>query len=107
MSRLAQSGEIEVDSIHYGWELRHDAGAPSPFANAQGASVSVFLPERKNKELVIDFDIEDPFFTRPRPKREFETRLIACTRGALAQGWNPEARGKPFRVTAAEAEEAS
>ena len=104
MSRLPASGEIELDSVRYAWEVRHLAGAPSPYAGAQGTSVSVFLPERKNKELVIDFAVADPFFERPKTKRELESRLIPCVRGALAQGWNPEARGKPYRVDAADVE---
>jgi len=104
MSRLPASGEIEVESVRYTWEVRHLAGAPTPYNNAQGTSVSVALPGGKTKELVIDFAIEDPFFERPKSKRELESRLIPCVRGALASGWNPEARGKPYRVDAAEVE---
>jgi hypothetical protein len=105
MSSLPSSGEIEVDSVRYGWAVRHLQGAPGPYANAQGTSASVFLPGRKNKELVIDFAVEDPFFERPKSAREFEARLIPCVRGALALGWNPEARGKPYRVDAADVEQ--
>jgi hypothetical protein len=104
MSRLPTSGEIEVESVRYSWEVRHLAGAPTPYNNAQGTSVSVALPGGKTKELVVDFAIEDPFFERPKSRREFEARLIPCVRGALAQGWDPEARGKPYRVDAAEVE---
>jgi hypothetical protein len=107
MSRLPPSGEIELDAVRYAWEVRHIAGAPSPYNNAQGTSVSVALPGGKTKELVIDFAIADPFFERPKSKRELESRLIPCVRGALAQGWNPEARGKPYRVEAADVEGAA
>jgi hypothetical protein len=104
MSRLPASGEIELDSVRYVWVVRHLAGSPSPYNNAQGASVSIALPGGKTRELVIDFAIGDPFFERPKSKRELESRLIPCVRGALASGWNPEARGKPYRVDAAEVE---
>lgn len=104
MSRLPASGEIELDSVRYVWAVRHLAGSPSPYNNAQGTSVSVALPGGKTRELVIDFAIADPFFERPKSKRELESRLIPCVRGALASGWNPEARGKPYRVDAAEVE---
>jgi hypothetical protein len=104
MSRLPPVGEIEIDSIRYAWEVRHLAGSPSPYNNAQGTSVSVALPGGNTKKLVIDFAVADPFFERPKSKRELESRLIPCVRGALTQGWNPEARGKPYRVEAADVE---
>ena len=106
MSRLPASGEIEIDSVRYAWTVRHLADGPSPFNNPRGTSISVSLPGGNTKELVIDFAVEDRFFERPKSKRELESRLIPCIRGSLAAGWNPEARGKPYRVDAPDVERA-
>lgn len=104
MSRLPASGEIEIESVRYAWTVRHVASGGSPTNNPRGTSISVALPGGNTKELVIDFAVEDPFFERPKSRRELESRLIPCVRGALASGWDPEARGKPYRVDAGDVE---
>lgn len=104
MSRFETSGEIEVESIRYGWEVRHFSSASSMYSPAQGISACVYLPKKRGKELIVDFPPKDYFFVKPRSTREFEARLRKCVSGALALGWRPEARGKPFRVDAVQVE---
>ncbi|HVU25863.1 MAG TPA: hypothetical protein VHE13_17160 [Opitutus sp.] len=105
MSRFATSGEIEVESVRYGWEVRHFASASSMYAPVQGISACIYLPKKRGTELIVDFPPKDYLFVKPRSTREFEARLRKCVSGALAMGWNPEARGKPFRVDATHVEE--
>ena len=105
MSRFATSGEIEIGSVRYDWAVRHLASASSMYSPVQGISAGVRLQKKGGKELIVDFPPKDYFFVKPRSTREFEARLRKCVSGALALGWNPEARGKPFRVDAAQVEE--
>lgn len=105
MSRFATSGEIEVESIRYGWDVRHFASASSMYSPVQGISASIYLSKKRGRELIVDFAPKDYFFVKPRSTREFEARLRKCVTGARALGWNPESRGKPFRVDAAQVEE--
>jgi hypothetical protein len=105
MSRFAPSGEIEVDSVRYGWEVRHLSSASSAYFPVQGVSACVYLRKKKGKELIVDFPARDYFFVKPRSTREFEARLSKCVRGALSLGWKPEARGKALRVNATQVEE--
>ena len=104
MSRFATSGAIEVDSARYDWAVRLFASTSSMYSPVQGISASVRLQKKGGKELIVDFPPKDYFFVKPRSTREFEARLRRCVGGALALGWNPEARGKPFRIDAAQVE---
>lgn len=105
MSRFKDTGEFEINSIQYIWRVRHYAGASTAYENHRGISVSVSLKEKIAKELIIDFPVKDYFFsTRPKSTAEFKERLVKCVYGALELGWNPESKGKPFRVSSVDAE---
>lgn len=93
-------GTFKIDSVIYGWEVRHFAGSTSPYADAHGISVGVMLDGVTRKELVIDFPFKDYGFAKPRSMGVFEERIKKCAKFALAKGWDPESKGKPFRVGA-------
>jgi hypothetical protein len=94
------SGSFSLDSLRYTWEVRHFAGATSPYVDARGISVGVTLDGVTRKELIIDFPFKDYGFAKPRSMGVFEERIKKCARLALAKGWDPESKGKPFRADA-------
>lgn len=105
MSQSKHNGEFEINSIQYLWRVRHYAGASTAYENHRGISASISLKEKTAKELIIDFSVENYFFsTRPKSTAEFAERLIKCVYGALELGWKPESKGKPFRLSSTDAE---
>ncbi len=99
------SGSFNLDAQRFEWEVRHFAGSTSPYMDARGISVSVMLADMSRKELIIDFPFKDYGFAKPRSMGVFEERIKKCARFALAKGWDPESKGKPFRADAVWLEE--
>lgn len=104
MARFKTSGEFEVEFVRYVWKVRHYAGASTPYENLRGVSASVAIQGKNTKELIVDFPLEDYFFTKPKSTAVFERRLQRCVVGALELGWEPESRGKPYRVRSGDVE---
>jgi hypothetical protein len=103
MSAFTPLGEFELDGIRCEWFVRHYAGASNAYENHRGLSACVRVAGKQSKELIVDFDIGDYFFRKKPPSTvAFQSRLQECVRAALASGWKPESRGKPFRVNATE-----
>lgn len=107
MSRFLKTGEFEVDAVRYRWALHRYGGASSMYENHRGLSILVGIPGQRGRELIVDFPFRDYRFGRPKSNSEFEARLRRCVRGSRAMGWDPEARGKPFRIDASQAEKSA
>ncbi len=100
MSNPLPHGTFLVGGATYAWQIRYYAGATTPFMDARGMSVEVTLEGVNRKELIIDFAFKDYGFGKPRSINMVADRLKKCVPLALAKGWEPETKGKPFRVDA-------
>ncbi len=100
MANPLPKGTFVVNAATYAWEVRHYAGATTPFEDARGISVGVSLEGVSRKELIIDFPFKDYGFGKPRSLKMLEDRIRKCVPLALAKGWEPETKGKPLRMDA-------
>ena len=99
MSEFKPSGEFLIESARYEWNVRHYAGASTPYSNHCGLSASIRLQAEGSRELIVDFPIRGYFFSsKPKSAAEFEKRLREIIPHAIEAGWKPESRGKPFRL---------
>ncbi|MGH7973360.1 MAG: hypothetical protein ACREIC_31980 [Limisphaerales bacterium] len=103
MGKPAQKREVlTVDGTEYSWEHRHGCFFETN-VGLRGVSVSVCLHPAQTRELIVDFPFSE-FGMKTSPKNSVLVRhLTAAIRGALSAGWEPESRGKPFRLSVADA----
>lgn len=96
----APASTVSVDGIHYAWSFRH--GWLVWGKGIKAISVSVSLKPLRTRELILDFTVkvgnEDPAPAEARVARALEGAI----RSALAAGWDPESRGRAFRLEIAE-----
>jgi hypothetical protein len=91
-----QSGTLKVEGIEYFWEFRHATRFDSNVGLC-GPSVVVCLRPTQTRDLIIDFPYST-FDPKGKPRRAILMHhLTSVIRSALAIGWEPESRGKPFR----------
>ncbi len=100
MAQFKPAGIIDVDSYALNWRILRHAHATTTSQNSAGMSVSVYLVEGKTKELIIDFPVIDHNYVRPKNTTNFEKQLLVCIKQALEEGWDPEKRGKPYKINA-------
>ena len=95
------NGEIEVDGEAYRWDLRREPRWCT-VDGFQGMLVAVRRSGAGGREALVQF----PRPARPslrgrshrhRPQVQ-HADLAEAIRAALARGWDPEARGKPFHL---------
>ena len=91
-----QAGAVTVDGIEYSWEFRHASRFDSSVGLC-GLSVVVCLRPGETRDLIIDFPITTFDPKGKPPKAVLVHHLASAIRSALAAGWEPESRGKPFR----------
>lgn len=90
------NGALNVDGIEYHWEFRHASRFDSSVGLC-GPSVVVCLAPTHTRDLIIDFPIST-FDPKRKPRRAILVHhLTSVIRLALAAGWEPQSRGKPFR----------
>ncbi len=94
---IKPSGTLKVDGVEYFWEFRHASRFDSS-VGLSGLSVVVSLRPAKTRDLIADFPIST-FDPKGKPRKTtLERHLASVVRSALGSGWEPESRGKPFRV---------
>jgi len=91
-------GTFKLDGVVYAWEVRNFAGAANPWVDPHGISVEVRLDGVTRKELIMDFPFKDYGFAKPKSMGVFEERIKKNAKYAVAKGWDPESKGKPFRA---------
>ena len=99
MASSFPKGSFTIDNVRYDWFVRHLAGASNPYSDARGISIEVALSGVSRKEMIVDFPFKDYGFLKPRSEAQLAERVKKCVRSALAKGWEPESKGKPYRVT--------
>jgi len=86
-------GSLTVDGWPLGWRLRSEQQW-SPDGNHVGLRISVERVDEAHRELVLEYPFRDMGKTgRPEIAPE---RIEADIRSAMAAGWKPKSRGRPF-----------
>jgi hypothetical protein len=87
---------VAVDGVEYRWQVRH-TWVVKEGVGEKGISVSVSLKPERTRELILDF----PFLLFGVDQMPKRAALIAAVQSAIeaamAAGWDPESRGRPFR----------
>jgi hypothetical protein len=94
-------GEFLVDEIEYSWRLERDPRAASGIGIV-GAVVEIVAAQGQ-RSLLLELTNQDdsrngtPYHRRPKIS---EAQLMEGVRAALAGGWKPFSRGRPFKYCA-------
>ena len=85
------AGALEIDGLALAWEL---VSEPQWTVDGQkGLCVSVRLAEGAHRELTIEYPYDKTAYLPQRPKLSAAI-VEAETRAAMAEGWDPESRGR-------------
>lgn len=92
------TGEFKVNGVRFAWEVKRYAGMRNADSNYRGLVARVRLAKGVFRELVIEFHPSSYPGQVAASGSHLEARLIEFTQEAIASGWRPESRGKPFRL---------
>jgi hypothetical protein len=96
----APANTVRVDGTDYAWSFRHGW-----LVFGQGKkviSVSVSLRPLRTRELILDFTVKVGSQDPAPPEDRVAQALEGAIRSALEAGWDPESRGRAFRLEIAE-----
>jgi hypothetical protein len=93
-------GEVAIDGFPLIWHLHREEQRISA-EEWRGISVHVKVAEMTRRELFLEYPSalpQKPGWIRTEPPRPAVTaaKVEKHIREAMAVGWNPESRGKPF-----------
>lgn len=92
----ARHTSVAVDGVEYAWSQRH--GWTAWDKGVQAISISVSLRPARTRELILDLT----FAARPQDDAPSAARvaraLEAGIRAARDAGWEPDSRGRAFRL---------
>jgi hypothetical protein len=92
----APASTVSVEGTEYTWSYRH--GWLVWGKGLRVISLSVALRPQRTRELVLDFTVQvAPEEPAPGEARVVRARVRAV-RTALEAGWDPESRGRAFRL---------
>ena len=100
MSRLDSSGQFQLGADKFKWSVKHYGGEVAVNTHIRGISARVCLAGENTRELVIEFDAQDYPPKRPAAPAQLAIRIQEYTAKAIAAGWRPDSRGKPFHFVA-------
>jgi hypothetical protein len=86
-------GTVEIDGLKLQWELVSEPQWTTD--GPKGLCVSVRRDQGAYREMVIEYPYDRSAFLPQRPKLTAAI-VEADIREALAEGWNPDSRGRPF-----------
>jgi hypothetical protein len=96
----ALASTVSVDGTSYVWSYRH--GWLVWGKGIKAISVSVALKPQRTRELILDFTVK----VAPDDPRSGEAQVARALEGAIRKaleaGWDPESRGRAFRLEVAE-----
>ncbi len=95
------TGSFALDGNDYEWEIRHEPRWCSG-DGFRGLQVAVRAVEAGGREVLLQFPKSKKVALARRGYRHrpqiHQAELEVAIRFALANGWDPHARGKPFHV---------
>ena len=90
------ANSVAVGEETFQWEQRHSWGTDAE-GESRGPSYSVWLLRHQTRELILDL----PFglFGQKTPEPEkLQEALQKAIAYAIESGWNPDSRGRRFRI---------
>ena len=91
------SGALVVDDFPLRWTLKSEQ-IWSPSGDHVGLRVSVERSDEAHRELVLEYPFREmPGGKIERPDPDLH-RLADDIRAAIAEGWKPKSRGRPFTL---------
>ncbi len=85
------AGALEIDGLALAWEL---VSEPQRTADGRkGLCVSVRRAKGAHRELTIEYPYDKTAYLPQRPRLSASI-VEAETRAAMAEGWDPESRGR-------------
>jgi len=92
----AATNTVSVDGSEYAWSYRH--GWLVRGKGIRVISVSVSLEPERTRELILDFTVTAGPEDTAAPAARVVKALVAAIRSAVEAGWDPESRGRAFRL---------
>jgi hypothetical protein len=93
-----KSGSVQVDGVEYRWSVYRQPSWSSE--GLVGMAILIELTETGTRELLLDFEMNDPGIHRCTPNQQrfrvSNKKLVQCIQAAIEAGWNPHKRGKRF-----------
>ena len=89
--------KLTIDGDEYFWEVRHGWVVDSS-VGMKGVSISVSRQPGRTRELIIDFPFSVFGLNRSPKRADLVAALIPAVKAAIAKGWNPDSRGRTFRI---------
>jgi len=96
MAAFKDSGVIVIDEDEYHWQVRHWIGGPVKGGGCGGLSVTVSTDPGKRRELIVEFPFVEFGHGKPKSEVQFAKRLQGCIEAAIADGYRPNSRGRPW-----------
>jgi hypothetical protein len=96
----AQAPTVSVDGTDYAWSYRH--GWRVWGKGLKVISLSVALKPQRTRELILDFTVKVGAEGASPGEAQVARALEGAIRSALEAGWDPESRGRAFRLEVAE-----
>lgn len=93
--RGATATFLTIDGTTLTWERRH---AFVVEGRQHVYSFSVALQPERTRELILDLTLPADERGLPPTEKQVMRRLEDGVRAALQEGWNPESRGRAFRL---------
>ena len=88
---------ITVDGEDYFWRFRH-GWVQDQEVGLKGVSVSVWRKPERTRELILDFSADAFARDRTPSRTTLSGALRPAIKAAVEAGWDPESRGREFRI---------
>ncbi len=90
-------GTLEVDGFPLRWALKSEQ-IWSPSGGHVGLRIAVERSDGNHRELILEYPFREmPGGKTARPGID-PHRIAGDVRAAIAAGWNPKSRGRPFTL---------
>ena len=88
--------QLVIDGVEYHWRMRH-LWVLQYSTPVKGISISVWLQTERTRELILDlpYSLFNPL--RPASKPALVNAVRHAIPAAIADGWDPESRGRAYR----------
>lgn len=98
-----KNGTVRAGGDEYRWSIYRlptwTRGRSSPGHELLGLAILVETPQSSRRQLILEFGI-DPTRHGDMPHHQRfiipNSRLLEAIQSAIAAGWDPDSRGKPF-----------